>query len=93
MEVRMVSLSLSLSLCNTHTQTQTNIHTHTGCYEKSFTNLKAYINYSEDMCSVLNCHNVGKHTEFYLGQSWFDMTSIGNAADVPPIVSFLPHTM
>jgi hypothetical protein len=22
---------------------------------------------SEDMYSVLNCHNVAKHTEFYLG--------------------------
>jgi hypothetical protein len=24
--------------------------------------------YSEDMYSALNCHNVAKHTEFYLGR-------------------------
>jgi hypothetical protein len=31
------------------------------------------------MHSVLNCHNVAKHTEFYLGQLRFIVTSIGNA--------------
>jgi hypothetical protein len=28
---------------------------------------KLIYNYSDDMYSVLNCHNVAKHTEFYLG--------------------------
>jgi hypothetical protein len=55
-----------------HTHIHT--HTHTVCYKKSFTNLKAYINYSEDMYSVLNCHNEGKHTKFYLGQLWFNVS-------------------
>jgi hypothetical protein len=36
-------------------------------FKKSFTTLKAYIIYSEDMYSVLNCHNVAKHAEFCLG--------------------------
>jgi hypothetical protein len=27
------------------------------------------------MCSALSCHNVAKHTEFYLGQLWFNVTS------------------
>jgi hypothetical protein len=35
----------------------------TGCFKKRFTTLKIY---SEDMCSVLNCHNVAKITEFHL---------------------------
>jgi hypothetical protein len=34
--------------------------------------------YSEDMYSVLNCHNVAKHAEFYLGQLRFEVTSTGN---------------
>jgi hypothetical protein len=29
--------------------------------------------------------------EFYLWQLWFNVTSIGNEADVPPAVNFLPH--
>jgi hypothetical protein len=33
----------------------------TRCFKKRFTTLKAYINFSENMCSV------AKHTEFYLG--------------------------
>jgi hypothetical protein len=36
--------------------------------------------YSEDMCSVLNFHNVANHAEFYLGYLRFNMTSTGNAA-------------
>jgi ribosomal protein L31 len=35
--------------------------------------------YSEDMYSVLNCHTVAEHTEFYLGQLRFNVTSTGNA--------------
>jgi uncharacterized protein YaaR (DUF327 family) len=31
------------------------------------------------MCSVLNCHNVAKHTEFYLGELRSSVTSTGNA--------------
>jgi hypothetical protein len=31
------------------------------------------------MYSVLNCHIVAKHTEFYLGWLRFNVTSIGNA--------------
>jgi hypothetical protein len=31
------------------------------------------------MHSVLNCHNVAKHIEFYLGQLLFNVTSTGNA--------------
>jgi hypothetical protein len=31
------------------------------------------------MYSVLNCHSVAKHTEFYLGQLRFNVTSTGNA--------------
>jgi hypothetical protein len=33
------------------------------------------------MYSVLNCHNVAKHIEFYLGQLWFNVTSTYKAAD------------
>ena len=47
--------------------------------------------YTEDIHNVLNCQNVAKHAEFYLGLLWFNVTSIGNAADVPPVVSLLPH--
>jgi hypothetical protein len=35
----------------------------TGCFKKSFTTQKEYIN----SFSVLKCHNIAKHTEFYLG--------------------------
>jgi hypothetical protein len=38
-----------------------------GCFKKSFTTLIAYVLYSKDLYSTLNCHNVPKHTEFYLG--------------------------
>jgi hypothetical protein len=31
------------------------------------------------MYSVLNCHNVAKRTEFYLGWLQFSVTSTGNA--------------
>jgi hypothetical protein len=31
------------------------------------------------MQTVLNCHNVAKHTEFYLGQLLFNVTLTGNA--------------
>jgi hypothetical protein len=31
------------------------------------------------MCRVLNCHNVAKHAEFYLGYLRFNVTSTGNA--------------
>jgi hypothetical protein len=31
------------------------------------------------MYSVLNCRNVAKHTEFYLGYVRFNVTSTGNA--------------
>jgi hypothetical protein len=31
------------------------------------------------MYSVLNCHNVARHTEFYLGLLRFNVTSTGNA--------------
>jgi hypothetical protein len=37
------------------------------CFKKNFTTLKAHTIYLEDMHSASNCHNVGKHTEFYLG--------------------------
>jgi hypothetical protein len=33
--------------------------------------------YSENMYSVLNCHNVAKSTEFYLGQLRFNAISTG----------------
>jgi hypothetical protein len=35
--------------------------------------------YPEDKYSVLSCHNVAKHTEFYLGKLWFNVTSTDNA--------------
>ena len=47
--------------------------------------------YTEDIHNILNCQNVAKHTKFYLGCLWFNVTSIGNAADVPPVVSLLQH--
>jgi hypothetical protein len=31
------------------------------------------------MYSVLNCHNIAKHTEFYLGKLRFNATFTGNA--------------
>jgi hypothetical protein len=30
------------------------------------------------MYSVLNCHNIAKHTEFHLGKLRFNVTSTGN---------------
>jgi hypothetical protein len=37
------------------------------CFTKSIANLIAYIHfYSEDKYSVLNCHNVARHTDFCL---------------------------
>jgi hypothetical protein len=35
--------------------------------------------YSENLYSVLNCHNVAKHTEFYLKQLRFNVPSTGIA--------------
>jgi hypothetical protein len=48
----------------------------TACFKKRFTTLKAYNlrKFSQDVYSVLNCHNVAKHTEFCL-------TFIGNAGN------------
>jgi hypothetical protein len=43
------------------------------------------------MYVVLKCHNIAKHIEVYLRQLWFDVTSIGNAADVPSVVNILPQ--
>jgi hypothetical protein len=34
------------------------------CFKTSFTTLKAYKMYSENMYSVLKCHNVTRHAEF-----------------------------
>jgi hypothetical protein len=31
------------------------------------------------MCGVMNCHNVAKLTEFYLGELRFSVTYTGNA--------------
>jgi hypothetical protein len=31
------------------------------------------------MYCVFNCHNVARHTKFYVGQLWFNMTSTGKA--------------
>jgi hypothetical protein len=50
-----------------------------GCFKKGFTTLKAYINVFRRHVQVLNCQNVAKHTEFYLGQLRFNVTSTGNA--------------
>jgi hypothetical protein len=38
-----------------------------GCFKKSFTTLKAYINLFRGHVHYLNNQNVAKHTEFYLG--------------------------
>jgi hypothetical protein len=43
------------------------------------------------MYSALKCPNIAKYTEFYLGYLWFDVTSIGNVADVPHVVNILLH--
>jgi hypothetical protein len=43
------------------------------------------------MYSDYKCHNIAKHTAFYLGDLWFDVTSTGNAADVPALVNIFPH--
>jgi hypothetical protein len=43
------------------------------------------------MYSGFKCHNIAEHTQIYLGWLWFDVTPIGNAADVSPIVNILPH--
>jgi hypothetical protein len=37
---------------------------YTECYRKSFTTLKEYTNFTEDIHSVSNCHNVAKHCKF-----------------------------
>jgi hypothetical protein len=39
----------------------------------------------------MNCPNIAKHTKFYLEYLRFNVTYNGNAADVPPVVNFLPH--
>jgi hypothetical protein len=41
--------------------------------------------YTENIHNVLNCQNVAKHTEIYLGYLWFNVTSIGNAANLRPV--------
>jgi hypothetical protein len=41
--------------------------TNTGCFKKSFTTLKAYRNLYRGHTQGLNCQNVAKHTEFYVG--------------------------
>jgi hypothetical protein len=66
-------LSLSLSLSHTHT------HTHSlslsQCLKKRFITFKSLYKFIQ----VLNCHNVAKHTEFYLGYLRFIVTFTGNA--------------
>jgi hypothetical protein len=39
----------------------------TGCFKKSLTTLKPCINLLWGMYSVLNCHRVAEHTEFFRG--------------------------
>jgi hypothetical protein len=38
-----------------------------GASERALQLRKHIYLYSEDMCSVLNCHDVARHAEFYLG--------------------------
>jgi hypothetical protein len=38
-----------------------------GSFKRSFTTLKAYINLFRGHVQCLKCHDVGKHTEYYLG--------------------------
>jgi hypothetical protein len=63
------------------------------CFKKSFTTMKEYIRkFIQRIYTVFfKCHDIAKHTGFYLGWLWFDVISIGNAAEVPPVVSILPH--
>jgi hypothetical protein len=37
------------------------------CFKKSFTTLKAYVNLFRGHAQFLNCHNLAKHIEIYLG--------------------------
>jgi len=62
-----------------------------GVSKRALQLLKRIEIYTEDIHNVLSCQNVAKHTEFYLGLLWFNVTSISNAADVPPVVSLLPY--
>jgi hypothetical protein len=40
--------------------------------------LKLIYIYSEDVYSILNCHNVAKHVKFYMWQLWFIVASTGS---------------
>jgi hypothetical protein len=50
----------------------------TGCFKRGLQFWKFLSVYSEDMCSVLNCHNVAKHTEFYLRELRFNVNYTDN---------------
>jgi hypothetical protein len=54
-------------------------YTRIECFKKSFTTLRAYRNLFEGHVQCFNCHNVAKHTEFYLGLLRFNVTLTGNA--------------
>jgi hypothetical protein len=56
-----------------------NVLENKGCFKKSFTTVRAYINLFGGHIKCLNSHNVVKHTKSYLGQIWFNVTSSGNA--------------
>jgi hypothetical protein len=49
-----------------------------GVSKRALQLLKLIYIYS-DMYSVLNCNNVTKHTEFFMGQLRLNVTSTGNA--------------
>jgi hypothetical protein len=51
----------------------------TGFFKKNFTTLKTYVNLFRGYASVLNCHNVAKHNEVYMGKLRFNVTFTGNA--------------
>jgi hypothetical protein len=48
-------------------------------FQKELYSFESYINLFRGMHSVLNCHDVAKHTELYLGYLRFNVTSNGNA--------------
>jgi hypothetical protein len=48
-------------------------------FKKELYNFVSLYKFIQRTLSVLNCHNITKHTEFYLGWLRFNVTSIGNA--------------
>jgi hypothetical protein len=78
---RKVTLTLTLTLGRTHYLAVFSavLHCRDSVSKRALQHWKLVWIYSYDIYNVLNCHNVAKHTEFYLWELQFNVTSNGNA--------------